>query len=147
MGRVDVAEGKVDTMKHETDVQKAVFAAAKDLVTYGMDLEKMTATLSSIAKDSGIPAMQSYAQAVKDHGKQDPDPDVAGDADGKNLPKELQIFANQGEGVLEKALKYSGEYDEAKNHGLKMEDGRQRYVADCLETEGHKIEISEEKES
>lgn len=141
MGRVDVAEGKVGRMEHDRETENAVFAAAKEILTYGLDQEKTTKTLFDIAKKDGIPAMQSYAQAVKDHGTADPLPGVeSAEAIGK-LPKEMQVFANLGEGVLEKAVKYSKEFDDLKGHGMKLEFGRQQYVADCLEAEGHKVEL------
>lgn len=143
MGRVDVAEGKVGRMEHEGKVEKAVYAVTKELLTYGLDQEKTTKTLFDLARKDGIPAMQSYAQAVKDHGTADPLPGVeSAEAIGK-LPKEMQVFANLGEGVLEKAVKYSKEFDNLKGHGMKLEFGRQQYVADCLEAEGHKVELPE----
>ena len=139
--------GRVDALEHKSEVETAVFTATKELVTYGLDQEKTGKTLFSIAIKAGIPAMQSYAQAVRDHGTKDPAPDVDGSGDlGADLPKEMQVFANQGQEVLEEALKYSKEFDAHKEHGLKMEFGRQRYVADCLEAKGHKVEIPEEKE-
>jgi hypothetical protein len=146
-GVVAELKGEVDALRGEREIEKAVFAATKELVTYGLDQEKTAKTLSDIAKKAGIPAMQSYAQGVKDNGQADPASGVEGDEEAlANLPKEMQVFANQGEGVLEKAMQYSKEFDEAKRHGLKMDFGRQRYVADCLAVAGHKIEIPEGKE-
>lgn len=139
--------GRVDALEREREVERAVFTATQDLVTYGLDQKKTGNKLFSIARKAGIPAMLSYAQAIKDHGHKDPAPGVEGALPTESeLPKDMQVFATKGTDVLEKALKYSREFDDNRSHGMKLAFGRKRYVADCLQREGITVEISENEE-
>ena len=137
--------GRVDAMERGQEVETAVSVAVTELEAYGAEPEGARKKLYSIARSSGVKAMQSYVDGAKAHGKEDPLPgwDSQKPLEAQVTPA-MQKYARLGQDGLEKALKYSEEFDSLSKR-MNFSFGRGTFIDEQLRGEGFDIPVVEDK--
>lgn len=137
--------GRVDGMERGHEINDAVSAGVEELVTYGAEPKATQKKLYGIARTSGVKAMRAYIDGAKTHGQADPSSDWDG---GKPLEAqvtpEMQKYARLGQDGLEKALKYSDEFDMLSKK-MNFSFGRGTFIDEQLRGEGFDIPVVEDK--
>lgn len=137
--------GRVDAMERGHEINDAVSAGVEALVAYGAEPKAMHKKLYGIARSSGVKTMQAYVDGAKTHGATDP---TSGWDDQKPLEAQVTIgmqkYARLGQDCVEKALKYSDEFDMLSKK-MNFSFGRGTFIDEQLRGEGFDIPVVEDK--
>lgn len=133
-------QARVDKLENDKALDRKVNIVARDLITYGLDLDATAKKLHKIGTEKGLDAIDLYADTVKEMAEADPPSGFNGELPtSANAPKSAQAFAAYGEGAVEKAITFASEYAEMKSRGLSFQYDETTFIADQLRADGFPI--------
>lgn len=134
LASLDATAQRVEKLEREREIEKEIAAVKEDLMSYGLDPKKLDERMREVSKDYGVKGIRLYAASVKENVTPDPSPQWGGEVVlDESVPECVQEFTKYGAEALEKALKYSREYDSFRGN---LRQDRKTFIADSLTADG-----------